>query len=52
VFTETIKVAGVAPLVGLTESQLPVLVAAAVNDCGVPELDIAKGSEPGGVPPC
>jgi hypothetical protein len=41
VFTETVKVAGVVLLeVGVTESQLPVLVAAAVNVSAAPELEI------------
>jgi hypothetical protein len=44
VLTDTVKLALVVPLEGVTESQLPppVVLAAAVNDSAEPELAIAS----------
>jgi hypothetical protein len=36
VFTETVRLAGVIPLAGLTDSQVPTLLATAVNDATEP----------------
>ena len=52
--TDTIRVAGVVPLVGLTESQLPPLVvlAAAVKGSGALELAMVSVCEAGWEPAC
>jgi hypothetical protein len=57
VFTETVKVAGVVPPDGFTESQLPPLLVlgAAVNGSGgaeLEELDMPNVCETGGAPFC
>src|SRR5271166_5431561 len=51
VVTETTKDAGVVPEAGVTVSQFPVLVPAAVNETGVPELATATVCDAGAAAP-